>query len=70
MLGALAGDLIGSRFEHHNTDRFDFALFGEDSHLTDDTDSLRAAGTVAVGAGSAGASGGSGRKLAALRGRS
>ena len=27
MLGAIIGDIIGSRFEFHNTDKLDFKLF-------------------------------------------
>lgn len=37
MLGAICGDIIGSRFEHHNIRRKDFDLFTEDSRFTDDT---------------------------------
>lgn len=37
MLGAIVGDIVGSRFEFNNTDKYDFELFtGEDS-FTDDT---------------------------------
>ncbi|WP_233189349.1 hypothetical protein [Geothermobacter hydrogeniphilus] len=37
MLGAIAGDIIGSRFEHHPTQSTDFALFAPQCRLTDDT---------------------------------
>ena len=37
MLGAIAGDLIGSRFEHHPTKVVDFALFAPGSRVTDDS---------------------------------
>lgn len=37
MLGAIAGDIIGSRFEFNNTRRTDFALFTPESGFTDDT---------------------------------
>lgn len=37
MIGAIAGDIIGSRFEFRNTDRYDFELFTEESSFTDDT---------------------------------
>lgn len=37
MIGAIAGDIIGSRFERHNTRRYDFRLFTEHSTFTDDT---------------------------------
>jgi len=35
MLGALAGDIIGSMYEFHNTKRTDFELFPEGSRFTD-----------------------------------
>ncbi len=37
MLGALAGDIIGSRFEHDNIKRKDFQLFHPDCTFTDDS---------------------------------
>lgn len=37
MLGAIAGDIIGSVYERHNTKRKDFPLFQPSSHFTDDT---------------------------------
>ncbi len=37
MLGAIAGDMIGSRFEWHNYKGKDFELFSEASRFTDDT---------------------------------
>lgn len=37
MLGAIAGDIIGSVFEHHPVKATDFVLFDRRSHFTDDT---------------------------------
>lgn len=37
MLGALAGDIIGSRFEWHNIKTKEFELFTAESRFTDDT---------------------------------
>jgi len=37
MLGAIAGDIIGSRFEHARIKSKDFALFNRQSVFTDDT---------------------------------
>lgn len=37
MLGAIIGDIVGSRFEFNNTDNYDFELFTEESMFTDDT---------------------------------
>lgn len=37
MLGAICGDIIGSRFERYNIRRKDFDLFTEYSRFTDDT---------------------------------
>ncbi len=37
MLGAIIGDIIGSRFEFNNTHRTDFELFTAESDYTDDT---------------------------------
>ncbi len=37
MLGAIAGDIIGSVYEWNNTKRMDFELFSEGSTFTDDT---------------------------------
>lgn len=37
LLGAVAGDVIGSVYEHYRTKRMDFRLFPEDSCFTDDT---------------------------------
>ncbi|TNF91945.1 MAG: ADP-ribosylglycohydrolase family protein [Gammaproteobacteria bacterium] len=37
MLGAIAGDVIGSVFEHRNTKSKDFELFDDTSCFTDDT---------------------------------
>lgn len=37
MLGAIIGDIVGSRFEFNNTNRSDFELFHKDCSFTDDT---------------------------------
>ncbi len=37
MLGAIIGDIVGSRFEFHNTKHKDFDFFDERCHFTDDT---------------------------------
>jgi ADP-ribosylglycohydrolase len=37
MLGAIAGDMIGSLYEHHNIKTKVFPLFGKNSHFTDDS---------------------------------
>ena len=37
MLGAVAGDIIGSYWEFRYIKRYDFPLFMRDSHFTDDT---------------------------------
>jgi ADP-ribosylglycohydrolase len=37
MLGSIAGDVIGSVFEHSRTDSIDFPLFQPESRFTDDT---------------------------------
>lgn len=37
MIGAIIGDVVGSRFEFHNTARKDFELFTRDCTFTDDT---------------------------------
>ena len=37
MLGAIAGDIIGSVYEHHSIKTKDFPLFGPESVFTDDT---------------------------------
>lgn len=37
MLGAIAGDIAGSRFEFHNRKSKDFRLFTEACHVTDDS---------------------------------
>ncbi|KAA6315903.1 hypothetical protein EZS27_033710 [termite gut metagenome] len=37
MLGAIVGDIIGSRFEFNNTKRTDFKLFTGKNTFTDDT---------------------------------
>ena len=37
LLGAVAGDIIGSVYEHYRTKRIDFPLFPQGSRFTDDT---------------------------------
>ncbi|GIJ96560.1 hypothetical protein CAPN001_11290 [Capnocytophaga stomatis] len=37
MLGAIIGDIVGSRFEFNNTNRTDFELFTDECGFTDDT---------------------------------
>lgn len=37
MWGAVFGDIIGSVYEWHNTDDYDFPLFSRESRFTDDT---------------------------------
>ena len=37
MWGAIIGDIVGSRFEHKNYRKKDFALFSAHSYFTDDT---------------------------------
>lgn len=37
MLGAVIGDIVGSRFEFQNTNRTDFTLFTPECGYTDDT---------------------------------
>ena len=37
MLGAIIGDIVGSRFEWNNYRSKDFIFFHENSHYTDDT---------------------------------
>ena len=37
MLGAIAGDIVGSIYEKGKADRLDFPLFGSGCHITDDT---------------------------------
>lgn len=37
MLGAIIGDIVGSRFEFNNTNSVDFELFADKSTYTDDT---------------------------------
>ena len=45
MLGAILGDIVGSRFEWHSTKRIDFEFLTDDCMFTDDT-----VMTIAVGA--------------------
>lgn len=37
MIGAIIGDIVGSRFEFHNTNKKKFELFTEECRFTDDT---------------------------------
>ena len=37
MLGAIIGDIVGSRFEFNNTNSINFELFTDESTYTDDT---------------------------------
>jgi hypothetical protein len=37
LIGAIAGDIIGSVYEFGRTKSKEFPLFGPDSHFTDDT---------------------------------
>lgn len=37
MIGAIIGDIVGSRFEFNNTNKTDFELFTEECSYTDDT---------------------------------
>ncbi|MBN2256582.1 MAG: hypothetical protein JW704_02010, partial [Anaerolineaceae bacterium] len=37
MLGAIAGDIIGSVYEHHNVRHKDFELMSPNAFFTDDT---------------------------------
>ena len=37
MIGAIAGDIVGSVYEWHNIKRTDFPLFAEGCTFTDDT---------------------------------
>ena len=37
MIGAIIGDIVGSRFEYDNIKIKDFELFTDDCHFTDDT---------------------------------
>ena len=37
MIGAIIGDIVGSRFEFNNTDNFNFKLFTKGCAYTDDT---------------------------------
>lgn len=37
MLGAIIGDIVGSRFEFNNTDKIDFELFTSENGYTDDS---------------------------------
>ncbi len=37
MIGAIAGDIIGSVYERNNIKTKDFPLFAHNAHFTDDT---------------------------------
>lgn len=37
MIGAIVGDIVGSRFEFHNTDNYNIELFTDECNFTDDT---------------------------------
>ena len=37
MIGAIIGDIVGSRFEFNPTNAYDFKLFNRDCDYTDDT---------------------------------
>lgn len=37
MLGAMIGDIVGSKYEFNNTFDYDFEMFGEGCDFTDDT---------------------------------
>ena len=37
MIGAIIGDIVGSRFEHHNSKTKDFNLFSPECRYTDDS---------------------------------
>ncbi len=37
MIGAIAGDIIGSAYEFGGTKSYDFKIFRQGSHFTDDT---------------------------------
>ena len=37
MLGAMIGDIAGSKYEFNNTFDYDFEMFGEGCDFTDDT---------------------------------
>ncbi len=37
MIGAMVGDIVGSRFEFNNTNDFNFTLFTDECSFTDDS---------------------------------
>lgn len=37
MIGAIIGDIVGSKFEFNNTFDYNFKLFDKDCNFTDDT---------------------------------
>lgn len=51
MIGAIAGDIIGSRFEGHSAPPTDFALFHPHCRFTDDTVCTLAVADALMGAG-------------------
>lgn len=51
LMGAIAGDMIGSRFEWHAIKSEDFQLFDADSHFTDDTVITLAVAEAVLGGG-------------------
>ena len=46
MLGAIIGDIVGSRFEWHNIKSKDFDMFTSRCHVTDDSVMTLAVATV------------------------
>ena len=49
MLGAVIGDIVGSRFEWKNTKSKAFELFTPECHITDDSVMTLAISTAQVG---------------------
>ena len=41
MLGAIIGDIVGSRFEFNNTDNYNFELFTEESTFTNGVENIQ-----------------------------
>ena len=69
MLGAIIGDIVGSRFAFNPTNDYHFELFGEGCSFTDDTvctiaiaDALLKGKAAGDGRGSGGLGGGDGRR--------
>lgn len=48
MIGAMVGDIVGSRFEFNNTNDYDFTLFTDECSFTDDTICTMAIGYALV----------------------